>query len=105
MEYFKEARVYLGLSISDGLSTSMVEAMSYGVFPIQSQNSSAPEFLANGVTGGVVDPWNIEEIVNMLKFALTSDELVDQAAIANNRIIADKYSWDVGLIKLAEVYE
>ena len=105
MEYFKEARVYLGLAISDGLSTSMVEAMSFGVFPIQSQNSSAPKFLTNGVTGGVVDPWNIQEVVSILKNALTSDELVDQAAISNARIIADKYSWSVGLDKLAEVYD
>ena len=105
MDYFKEARVYLGLSISDGLSTSMVEAMIYGAFPIQSQNSSAPEFLMSGVTGGVVDPWNIEEIKNMLKIALTSDELVDQAAVVNKRIIAEKYSWDVGLTKLVEVYD
>jgi glycosyltransferase involved in cell wall biosynthesis len=105
MEYFKEARVYLGLSSSDGLSTSMVEAMTYGAFPIQSQNSSAPKFLTNGVTGGVVDPWNILEIVNILKIALTSDELVDQAAISNRRIIAEKYSWEVGLMKLAEVYD
>lgn len=104
MEYFKEARIYLGLSISDGLSTSMVEAMSYGAFPIQSQNSSAPEFLTHGVTGGVVDPWNIGEITNMLKIALTSDELVDRAAIMNRQVIANKYSWDIGLEKLAEVY-
>jgi glycosyltransferase involved in cell wall biosynthesis len=83
----------------------MVEAMTYGAFPIQSQNSSAPKFLTNGVTGGVVDPWNIHEVVNILKIALTSDELVDQAAISNRRIIAEKYSWEVGLMKLAEVYD
>jgi glycosyltransferase involved in cell wall biosynthesis len=82
----------------------MVEAMSYGAFPIQSQNSSAPEFLTHGVTGGVVDPWNIGEITNMLKIALTSDELVDRAAIMNRQVIANKYSWDIGLEKLAEVY-
>jgi glycosyltransferase involved in cell wall biosynthesis len=104
LEYFKEARIYLGLSISDGLSTSMVEAMSCGAFPIQSQNSSAPEFLTHGVTGGVVDPWNIEEITNMLKIALTRDELVNQAALVNRRVITDKYNWEVGLVKLAEVY-
>ncbi len=105
MEYFKEARVYLGLSSSDGLSTSMVESMIYGAFPIQSQNSSAPKFLTNGITGGVVDPWNIHEVMNVLKIALTNDELVDQAAITNRRILAEKYNWEVGLTKLAEVYD
>lgn len=105
MEYFKEARVYLGLAISDGLSTSMVEAMIYGAFPIQSQNSAAPQLLVNGLSGGVVDPWSIQEVTNLLKIALTNDDLVDQAAISNSQIIADKYSWDIGLSKLAEVYE
>jgi glycosyltransferase involved in cell wall biosynthesis len=105
MGYFKKARVYLGLAISDGLSTSMVEAMSHGAFPIQSQNSSAPEFLTNGVTGGVVDPWNLHEVANLLKIALTNDELVDQAAISNKETIIHKYSWEIGLSKLAKVYE
>lgn len=105
MSYFKKARVYLGLAISDGLSTSMVEAMSYGAFPIQSQNSSAPEFLTNGVTGGIVDPWNLQEVANLLKTALTNDKLVDQAAILNKETIILKYSWEIGLSKMAEVYE
>ena len=105
MEFFKEARVYLGLAISDGLSTSMVEAMSFGAFPIQSQNSSAPEFLVHGVTGGVVDPWDIQEIADLLRISLSNDELVDKAAVSNRHIIDDKYSWDNGLRKLAEVYE
>jgi glycosyltransferase involved in cell wall biosynthesis len=105
MSYFEKARVYLGLAISDGLSTSMVEAMSYGAFPIQSQNSSAPEFLTNGVTGGVVDPWNLQEVASLLKTALTNDKLVDQAAISNREIVNYKYSWEIGVSKLAEVYE
>jgi glycosyltransferase involved in cell wall biosynthesis len=105
MEYFKEARVYLGLAISDGLSTSMVEAMSYGAFPIQSQNSAAPKFLIDGLTGGVVDPWNIQEIADIFKKALTDDVLVDRAAISNTQILADKYCWEIGLSKMAKVYD
>jgi len=105
MEYFKEARVYLGLAISDGLSTSMVEAMTYGAFPIQSLNSSAPTFLVNGVTGGVVDPWRTQEIADLLEIALSNDELVDSAAVSNRQTITTKYSWELGLSKLVEVYE
>jgi len=104
MKFFKEARVYLGLAISDGLSTSMVEAMSHGAFPIQSQNSSAPEFLINGVTGGIVNPWNIQEVADLLKVALTNDELVDQAAALNRKTITHKYNWETGISKLEEVY-
>ena len=105
MKHFAESRVYLGLAMSDGLSTSMVEAMSYGAFPIQSENSAAPEFLINEVTGGVVDPLNIQQITDLLRIALENNELVDQAASLNVERLKDKYNWDIGLKKLAEIYE
>ena len=105
LNYYKEARVYLGLAISDGLSTSMVEAMSFGSFPIQSSNSSAPEFLINGVTGGVVDPYDIAGTAAQLMEALRNDELVDQAAIANFQTIRAKYNWDLGIQKIVELYD
>jgi hypothetical protein len=41
----------------------------------------------------------------LLKIALTNDELVDQAAISNKETIIHKYSWEIGLSKLAKVYE
>lgn len=105
LSYYKDARAYLGLAISDGLSTSMVEAMSYGAFPIQSVNSSAPVFLVNRVTGGVVDPYDTAGIAAQLMEALENDELVDQAAIANISKIRAKYNWDTGLKKLVELYD
>ena len=104
-EYFREARVYLGLSISDGLSTSMVEAMSNGAFPIQSENSSAPQFLKNWISGGVVNPWRIDEIMDLLSAALFDDELVDRASTINLNTLKNKFQWDVGLKKLAALYE
>ena len=105
MNYFAEARAYLGLAISDGLSTSMVEAMANGAFPIQSENSAAPNFLKAGVTGGVVNPWKIEEIAQILKSALTDDVLVDLAAATNLETLTKKYNWQIGLAKIKEVYE
>jgi glycosyltransferase involved in cell wall biosynthesis len=105
MKIYEEARIYLGLAISDGLSTSMVEAMSHGAFPIQSSNSSAPDFLLSGVTGGVVDPYDIEGISRQLMDALLSDDLVDLAAIANIEVLKTKYNWEMGIKKLVEVYE
>ena len=105
LEYFMEARVYIGLAISDGLSTSMVEAMSSGGFPIQSRNSSAPEFLRDGITGGVVDPYDIGGVAKILRKALFDDELVDSAAKANFLVLDKKYNWEIGISKLVQVYE
>lgn len=104
MQYFDEARVYIGLAISDGLSTSMVEAMAHGVFPIQSKNSAASDFLVHGLSGGVVDPWDISEISTLLKLALTDDLLVDQASKLNKETLLRKYNWDEGIIRLQRLY-
>jgi len=34
LDLFGVARVYLGVSVTDGISTSMLEAMAMGAFPI-----------------------------------------------------------------------
>jgi glycosyltransferase involved in cell wall biosynthesis len=104
MQYFDEARVYIGLAISDGLSTSMVEAMAHGVFPIQSKNSAASDFLVHGLSGGVVDPWDISGISTLLKLALTDDLLVDQASKLNQEVLLRKYNWDEGIIRIQKLY-
>lgn len=104
MHYFDNARVYIGLAISDGLSTSMVEAMAHGTFPIQSRNSAASDFLVNGVSGGIVDPWDISGISSILKLALTDDSLFYQASNLNQQTLLRKYNWDEGVIRIQNLY-
>ena len=105
LRIFSESRLYIGLSESDGLSTSMVEAMANGCFPIQSVNSAAPQFIPDGVSGFVVDPWDISRIKEAIQIALTSDKLVDNARVANRRVIHDKYRWDSGVNRIKQLYE
>ena len=100
----EKSRVYIGLSISDGLSTSMVEAMSTGCFPIQSQNSAAAIFLKPGVSGFIVDPWKIDDIANKIKLALEDDELVDKAVVINRETLGKKYSFAEGVKIIQDLY-
>lgn len=81
--YHGHARIYLGLSISDGISTSLLEAIAEGAFPIQSNTSAADEWIVHGKTGFIVPPEDPEIIEKALRRALKEDKLVDQAAILN----------------------
>ena len=54
-ELFAESKFYLGLSVSDGISTSFLEALSKGVFPIQSNTSCANEWIVKGFNGSIVE--------------------------------------------------
>ena len=103
--YFKQSRIYIGLAISDGLSTSMVEAMEHGAFPIQSENSAAAVFIKNGSSGFIVDPWDIAEVANCIKKAVGDDQMVDAAAIENLNNLEEKYSYESGLEKLQQLYQ
>jgi len=51
---FGKARTYIGLSISDGISTSLLEAMVMGAFPIQSCTACADEWIQDGKSGIIV---------------------------------------------------
>ena len=61
MGLFAKARIYLGCSISDGISTSFLEALSNGVYPIQSNTSCANEWIEKGIYASLVD-LELEEI-------------------------------------------
>lgn len=54
-EYFARALVYIGLSRSDGISASMIEAMANGAIPIQSSTSCCEEWIDDGIGGFLVD--------------------------------------------------
>lgn len=83
LKLFSEARLYIGLSISDAISTSLLEAMATGAFPIQSDTSTAVEWLTNGIDGFVVPPEEPIYISRKIITALTDDSLVDSAADRN----------------------
>jgi glycosyltransferase involved in cell wall biosynthesis len=101
---FSQARVAIGVGISDGLPGALVEAMENGAFPIQSQNSCADLFIDNGVNGFIVDPWNLDEIKLAIKKSLEDDLLVDDAQIANPAKLESVFSWELGVNRLRSLY-
>jgi glycosyltransferase involved in cell wall biosynthesis len=101
---FEQARLSISLSVSDGLPGVLVEAMSAGAFPIQSENSAGREFIVNNENGLLVDPWDFDSIKESILKALTDDYLVDKSAELNQRILQEKYSMNRGRLKLKQLY-
>jgi glycosyltransferase involved in cell wall biosynthesis len=78
-----QARISIGLSITDAISTSLLEAMVMGSFPVQSDTSCAKEWFNDGATGILVPPEDPEIIEKAIRKALTDDDLVNKAAELN----------------------
>jgi len=90
LEHFGRARMYMGISLSDAISTSVLEAMAMGAFPIQTNTSCCDEWFVDGETGFIVDPGDFEAICDRFERALTDDALVDRAATINLQTIESR---------------
>jgi glycosyltransferase involved in cell wall biosynthesis len=94
LELFRRSRLYLGLSQSDGISTSLLESLAQGCFPIQTGTSCCDEWITDGETGMVVSEPTAASVALRLKQALADDELVDRAAERNVATARDRLSDD-----------
>lgn len=88
-----QARISIGLSLSDAISTSFLEAIVMGSFPIQSNTSCANEWVTDGKTAFLVPPEDTTAIANAIKKALVDDNLVDDAAIENMNTIKQRLAY------------
>jgi hypothetical protein len=91
---FAQSRFYLGVSISDAISTSVLEAMAMGCFPIQTDTSCCEEWFEDGI-GGFSVPVDEVVIAEKVERALLDDSLVDAAERTNRRIIETRLSHEV----------
>lgn len=85
------ARIAIGLGISDGISTTLLESMAVGAFPIKGTSSCADEWIRDR-TGFIVSPHDTRAMADALVRAATDDTLVDEAAPVNRRIVEER--WD-----------
>lgn len=84
------ARISIGLSLSDAISTSFLEALAMGSFPIQTNTACADEWIKDGIGGYLVPPENPELIAEKIIKALSDDKFVRSAAESNWRIAKKK---------------
>ena len=103
LNLFGKARAYVGVSLSDGISTSLLEAMAMGAFPIQTKTSCAEEWIEDGITGKLIGP-NQEEVMNSLRQVLSNDWLVDQASVVNRQKIQAKCNEEQIKLKSLKFY-
>jgi hypothetical protein len=100
-----QARVSIGLSITDGISTSVLEAMIMGSFPVQSFTSCADEWLNDGSNGLLVPPEDAAAAAKAIRRAITDNALVDQAARINLEIAHERLEYEAIQQKVIGLYE
>lgn len=94
LERLKQARVVVGCGISDGISTTLLEAMMVGAFPIQSDTACACEWIESGVGGFILSPHDTSAFADAIAKAVTDDRLVDNAASLNRKVALKRWNTD-----------
>jgi len=105
LKHFARSRVYIGLSISDAISTSLLESMATGAFPIQSDTSTADEWIQDGKSGFIVPAENTSYLADKIKIALNDDVLVDMAAKVNWKTIRVRADYNLLKEKTELMYD
>lgn len=88
LDLFASARIYIGVSLSDGISTSLLEAMAMGAFPIQTGTACAREWLSEAEMS-IITTGAAEEIGIKLRNALSSSN-IDKIAELNRDSVRKK---------------
>jgi glycosyltransferase involved in cell wall biosynthesis len=94
LEEFSQSRIYLGASKSDGISTSFLEALGTGVFPIQTSTSCAGEWVESGAHAGIIQPTKLaieEKLYEVIdNFVLLGAAQEKNLEVAKARLSYDK---------------
>lgn len=105
MNLHGQARVSMGVSRGDGLPLSVLEAMSMGSFPVQTDTSCIDEHFRDGESCLLVPPEDPEAIAAALRRALSDDVLVDRAAEQNWRVVQERFDSADIRPRIIEMYE
>lgn len=99
------ARILIAVTASDGLPSTLLEAMSLGVFPIHSGLETVREWITDGQNGLLVSAEDVQAVAEALRTALENDALVDMAAERNLEIIANNLSDSVVRPQVIDLYK
>ena len=99
------ARILIAVTASDGLPSTLIEAMSLGVFPIHSGLETVREWINDGENGLLVPPEDVQAVAGALRQALENDALVDKAAEHNLKLIAKTLSDSVVRPQVIDLYK
>lgn len=101
LELFSTARLYVGLSLSDGISTSLLEAMAMGAFPIQTSTACVDEWFTSGQSGISIEIINSDQVAAAIvqALAMTNDRWIE----LNRYTISKKANFD-SVKELAQTY-
>jgi glycosyltransferase involved in cell wall biosynthesis len=100
LELYKSSLLYVGLSKSDGLPASMLEAMSQGAYPVQTSSACIDGWFLPDAGGTVVPVENVGSVGASLQALLSDKTILHRAQESNLATIRARYSKQTGIAQV-----
>lgn len=101
LEYFKVADIFVLPSLAEGLSNSLLEAMSCGLAVIATDNAGNREVINSPDSGILVEPQNPQQLAQALETLLDNRELATRLGQQARCAVKERFS----LANVVEQYE
>lgn len=94
VEILNETDIFVNPSYSEGLPTSVLEAMSVGVPIIATDVGGTRELIINEKTGILIEPRNIPQLKQSIIRLIDDENLCADFSICAKEHVTEKYNWD-----------
>lgn len=101
----RSSAITLSITEHDGTPNSLLEAMACGSFPIVGDLESLREWILDQENGLLVSPSDPQQLAEAILLAIGDEALRRRAAVANQRIIAERADWASVMERVQSFYE
>ncbi|MCX6295901.1 MAG: glycosyltransferase [Bacteroidetes bacterium] len=106
VEILNHSHVFCTVSLSDGNSLSLLEAMSCGAYPIATDILANHEWIKEGVNGSFVKINDIKGLADRIQNVyLNFDSIINRATLESEKIISEKGTWGINMEKMENKYK
>ncbi len=102
---FRGAQIVVSPAIHDGTPNSLLEGMACGCFPIAGDLESIREWITHGQNGLLVNPNDPQSIADAVLLGLEREDLRQEAAGLNAKIISARAEYEMNMKKVARFYK
>lgn len=105
VEILNQSHISVTVSLSDGNSLSLIEAMACGAYPIATDILANRQWLKDGVNGIFVKINDISSLANSIMHVYNNfDKIIEKAMEESDRIIKEKGTWNINMQKMEQKY-
>ena len=104
-EILGESALYVAFPTTEGVSSSLFEAMAMGCFPIVSDLPANQAFISNKRNGLLVGVGDVNALADSIQFAIDHPELLEKAVASNRLYIESKVDFNKNMSRIYAHYK